>query len=196
MSNFTPICLPTLKCSWSHTLSRFLMYCSFDNIGHADMMYSTVSSNCWQSLHLLSVSVCNIFAAWYFVCNAWPCAAIIYLFIYLLLLLLIHSCLLAIRRGLLVNPDLNIKSKRFTPALTERCVQCSLVWSSVTLWPTGDVGATGSSDLIPSQLFPMLHVQLAQFLPSLSTSCWPRSQGLCVCLVFFSFFCFNVWIIW
>ena len=28
-------------------------------------------------LHLLSVSVCNIFVAWYLVCNAWSCAAII-----------------------------------------------------------------------------------------------------------------------
>jgi hypothetical protein len=29
--------------------------------------------------------------------------------------------------GLLLSPDLNNKSKRFTPTLTERCVQCSLV---------------------------------------------------------------------
>jgi len=28
-------------------------------------------------LHLLSISVCNIFVAWYSVCNAWSCAAII-----------------------------------------------------------------------------------------------------------------------
>ena len=33
------------------------MYRSFARIGHADIMCSSVSSNCWQSLHLLSVSV-------------------------------------------------------------------------------------------------------------------------------------------
>jgi len=31
------------------------MYCSFASIGHADIIWSIVSSNCWQSLHLLSV---------------------------------------------------------------------------------------------------------------------------------------------
>ena len=29
------------------------MYCSFASIGHADIKWSIVSSNCWQSLHLL-----------------------------------------------------------------------------------------------------------------------------------------------
>jgi hypothetical protein len=33
------------------------MYCSFASIGHADVMWSIVSSNCWQSLHLLSVFI-------------------------------------------------------------------------------------------------------------------------------------------
>jgi hypothetical protein len=32
------------------------MYCSFASNGHADMMCSTVSANCLQSLRLLSVS--------------------------------------------------------------------------------------------------------------------------------------------
>ena len=64
------------KCSWAHTLSCLFVYCSFAIIGHADIMWSIVSSNCWQSLHLLSVSVLNIFVAWYFV-NAWSCAATI-----------------------------------------------------------------------------------------------------------------------
>jgi hypothetical protein len=45
--------------------------------GHAYMMWSTFSSNCLQSLHLLSLSVCNIFVAWYLVCNTWSYAAII-----------------------------------------------------------------------------------------------------------------------
>ena len=36
-------------------------YCSFASIGHADIMWSIVSSNCRQSLHLLFVSVFNIF---------------------------------------------------------------------------------------------------------------------------------------
>jgi len=35
------------------------MYRSFASIGHADIMWSIVSSNCWHSLHLLSVSVFN-----------------------------------------------------------------------------------------------------------------------------------------
>ena len=37
------------------------MYCSFASIGHADVF--TVSSYCLQSLHLPSVSVCNILVA-------------------------------------------------------------------------------------------------------------------------------------
>jgi len=41
----------------------------------------------------------------------------------------------------------NIRLKQLTPALYERCMQCSLVWSSVALWATGDLGATESSDL-------------------------------------------------
>ena len=49
-----------LKCSCAHTLSSLFMYCSFAIIGHADIIWSIVSSNCWQSLHLLSVSVFNI----------------------------------------------------------------------------------------------------------------------------------------
>jgi hypothetical protein len=40
------------------------------------MMCSTVSSNGWLSLHLLSVSVCNIFVTWHSVLNAWSCAVI------------------------------------------------------------------------------------------------------------------------
>jgi hypothetical protein len=75
---FTPISLHMLKCSWAHTLSCLFMYCSFASIGNDDIMCSTVSSNFLQSLHLLSVSVYNIFVT-YLVCNAWSCAAIIYL---------------------------------------------------------------------------------------------------------------------
>jgi len=52
-----------LKCSWAHTLSCLFVYCSFASIGHADIMWSIVSSNYLQSLHLLSVSVLNIFVA-------------------------------------------------------------------------------------------------------------------------------------
>ena len=72
----TPVSLHMLKCSWAHTLSCLFVYCSFASIGHADM-WSIVSSNCWQSLHLLSVSVFNIFVAYYFICNTWSCAATI-----------------------------------------------------------------------------------------------------------------------
>ena len=51
-----------------------LFFCS---IGHADIVWSTVSSNCWQSLHLLSVFVFNIFVTQYFICSAWSRAATI-----------------------------------------------------------------------------------------------------------------------
>jgi hypothetical protein len=40
-------------------------------------MWSIVSSNWWQSLHLLSVSVFNVFVVKYFICNAWSYAATI-----------------------------------------------------------------------------------------------------------------------
>jgi len=63
---FCPI-LPLFPCiCWSvfvHTLSCLFMYCSFASIGHADIMWSIVSSNCWQSLRLLSVSLFSIFVA-------------------------------------------------------------------------------------------------------------------------------------
>jgi hypothetical protein len=42
LSNFTPSSLHVLECSWANTLSCLFMYCSFANIGHADMMYSTI----------------------------------------------------------------------------------------------------------------------------------------------------------
>jgi hypothetical protein len=65
-----------LKCCWLHTLSCIFMFCSFANIGHADMK-SNVLSTCCHSLYLLSVSASNIIVAWYFVCTAWSCAATI-----------------------------------------------------------------------------------------------------------------------
>jgi len=46
ISNFTPISLHTLKCSWSLNLSRLFIYCSFASIGHFDMTNFGVSSNC------------------------------------------------------------------------------------------------------------------------------------------------------
>jgi hypothetical protein len=45
LSNFVPIPLHMLKCSWAHTLSCLFMHCSFASIGHADRMCSTVSSD-------------------------------------------------------------------------------------------------------------------------------------------------------
>ena len=42
------------------------MYCSFASIGRADIMWSIVSSNCWQSLHLLSFCVFNIYYYYYY----------------------------------------------------------------------------------------------------------------------------------
>ena len=61
LSNCIPVSLHMLKCSCAHTLSGLFMYCSFASIGHADIMWCIVSSNCWQSLHLLSVFMFNIF---------------------------------------------------------------------------------------------------------------------------------------
>ena len=75
--NFTPISLHMLKCSWAHTLSCLFMYCSFASTGHAHIMCSIVSPTSWHHRHLKSVSVCNIFVARYFVCNAWSCPATI-----------------------------------------------------------------------------------------------------------------------
>ena len=46
-----------LKCSGAHTLSCLFTDCSFAIVGHPDVMCSTVSLNCLQGLHLLSVSV-------------------------------------------------------------------------------------------------------------------------------------------
>ena len=45
LSSCTPVSLHMLKCSWAHTLSCPFMYCSFASIGHADIMWSIVSSN-------------------------------------------------------------------------------------------------------------------------------------------------------
>ena len=50
--------------------------------------------------------------------------------------------------GLLLSPDLNYRSKRFSLALKKCRVQCRLVKSSVVVWPTGDLGATEISYLI------------------------------------------------
>jgi hypothetical protein len=38
---------------WAHKLSCRFKYCSFANIGHAIIMWSILTSNSWQSLHLL-----------------------------------------------------------------------------------------------------------------------------------------------
>jgi len=63
LSNCTPVSSHMLKCSCAHILSCLFTYCSFASIWHADIIWSIVSSNCWHSLHLLSVAVFNIFVA-------------------------------------------------------------------------------------------------------------------------------------
>ena len=68
------IALCILKCTWAHTLSCLCIF-FFASIGHAEVMWFTVSSNSWHSLHFRSVSVCSIFVAQYFVCNVCSCAA-------------------------------------------------------------------------------------------------------------------------
>src|SRR5215475_842526 len=65
LSNCTSVSLHMLKCSCAHTLSCLFMHCSFASMGHADIICFIVSSNCWHSLRLLSVSVFNIFVAYY-----------------------------------------------------------------------------------------------------------------------------------
>jgi len=61
------------------------MYCSFASIGYADIIWSTVSSDCWQSLHLLSVSVYYYYYYYYFV------IVIITIFIILILRTMIQA---------------------------------------------------------------------------------------------------------
>jgi hypothetical protein len=63
LSNCTPVSLHMLRCSCALTLSCRFIYCSFTSIGHVNIIWSIVSSNFWQSLHLLSVSVFIIFVA-------------------------------------------------------------------------------------------------------------------------------------
>jgi len=81
LHNFPPISLHMLQCSSAHTVSCLCMYCSVSNI---DMPIRSVplSHQTVYSLHLLSVSVCNIFVKWYLVYNVWSCAAIIPLPVY------------------------------------------------------------------------------------------------------------------
>jgi hypothetical protein len=42
-----------LKCSWAHSVSCPFMYCSSASIGHANIMWYLVSTNCWHNLHFL-----------------------------------------------------------------------------------------------------------------------------------------------
>ena len=53
----SPISLHMLQCSSAHTVSCLCMYCYFPTIVHADMMCSTVSSNCLQSTFSLCFSL-------------------------------------------------------------------------------------------------------------------------------------------
>ena len=59
-SVFCPI-VPLFPCICWSVAVHTLYHVFFASIGHADIMWSIVSSSCWQSLHLLSVSVFNIF---------------------------------------------------------------------------------------------------------------------------------------
>jgi hypothetical protein len=60
LSSCTPSSLHMLKCICALTVSCRFTYCSSASTGHADIIWSIVSSSCWHSLHLLSVSVCSI----------------------------------------------------------------------------------------------------------------------------------------
>ena len=70
-----PLAHVTVRFSTHSVLSLYVLF--FRQYRPADTMRSTVSSNCLQSPHLLSVSVRNIFVAGYFVCNALSCAGIV-----------------------------------------------------------------------------------------------------------------------
>jgi hypothetical protein len=92
LSNFIPISLHVLKCSWTHTLSYLFIYRSFASIRHADVMLFIFSSNCWRSLHLLSV--CSISIARYFIVSTWSCAVFrsIWFCVFVMLDLLLFFC--------------------------------------------------------------------------------------------------------
>ena len=60
LSSCSPLFLHMLKCICALTFSCRFTYCSFASIGLADIIWSIVSSSCWHSLHLLSVSVCIV----------------------------------------------------------------------------------------------------------------------------------------
>ena len=54
LSNCTSVSLHMLKCNCAHTVSCLFMYCYFVSTGHADIMWSIISSYCWQSLQIVS----------------------------------------------------------------------------------------------------------------------------------------------
>ena len=68
-------------------------------------------------------------------------ATSIIIILILIIFIIILKFIFLLGGGILVSPDLNRRSERFSPALTECCVQCLLVRSSVALWPTGDLRA-------------------------------------------------------
>jgi len=77
-SHFIHISLHMSKCSSAHTLYIKSLYVLFF-CQHWACWYAVLFCMIKlfiQNLHLLSVSVCNIFVVWYLVCNVWSCAAI------------------------------------------------------------------------------------------------------------------------
>jgi hypothetical protein len=75
LSNLTLTSLHMLMSNWPHTLSCLSMYI-LPLLGMLKEC-GLFSRQFVDSLHLLSISTCNIFGALYFNCNAWSCAAII-----------------------------------------------------------------------------------------------------------------------
>lgn len=76
-SNFTPLFFDMLKYVWAHTPFWRFVYCCFTSIRHADIIWSTLPSYFRHTVHLLSASVFSIFVAYYLLCSAWSCAAVI-----------------------------------------------------------------------------------------------------------------------
>lgn len=72
LSNLTSVTLHMLTCSLAHTLSRLFMCGSFANIGNANIMCSSASSNCWHNLHVPPVSTtttcCQVIVQYLCIC--------------------------------------------------------------------------------------------------------------------------------
>jgi len=84
LSNFTPISLHILKCTWARTISRLFVYCSFADNRDADMCV-ILSIVCWPFVTSLSRSVCKESPNLAYMC--WMLSFVVSLFSFGLILL-------------------------------------------------------------------------------------------------------------